>query len=666
MRLAQALLISFATGAMVLTLETALVVVLSGAHALIFLRNGTTPFTLWLLYILSFLVPGGIAWAGMKLATRGRVPRYPAALPLVTALMTVALFNTLITIRPVAGRLLTAPPILLGVVLGLVILTFLLVRRGLRGDYRWHKTVAALLLLGIAGLTVVCQFIAHRLAAQLISPAGVRELLVALGGGLLFAVPLVAAVWRGRSSWLATSGLLYVLAFAVLLFMPVAAPGTSPAPSADDESLQRPSVLLIVIDALRADAVDTSAEAMRRAPHLTGFRSEAIDFPHAYAAAPWTGASFGSILTATYPSRHHCAEREPVHHFKSPLDSSVPTLAEALSENGYWTGAVVTNGYLSNRFGLNRGFDAYRNLLSIQDNHPLLQGLIHRGLYATRSHPYVIGRDQNSRILGMIDAAQPAERPFFILAHYMDPHVPYQAPEHFPHGPESVSTLHDQYLAEVTYCDHYVGLLLDELRGRKLLEDLLVIITADHGEEFYEGRIPTDHGGRAHDHGHTLFDELLHVPLMVKLPGGVAAGTVREDHVSLVDIGPTILALLGVDPPDTFLGRSLLTPPAASQKRHLFAEGMLFGSEQKAIMEGPHKLILSPAEPEPANASIYRRDEDPGEVSPVPLEDARPAEQELFAALLKFMSGYTASSDTVRVEMDPNLRRQLRSLGYID
>jgi len=516
----------------------------------------------------------------------------------------------------------------------------------------------------IAGLALAGQFLNLRLASQLTSGAGLREFLIALVAAWLFAVPLLLSLRRGLN-WVLGAFSFYTAAFlAVTLGVPPGQPGL-PA-GGEVVSPRPPSVLLIVLDTLRADAVSRADDPAGLTPNLARFSEEAIDFRRAYATAPWTAPSFGSLATSVYPSRHHMGEREPGRGFKYPLAEELPTLAEVFSAAGYWTGAVLTNGFLSRRFGMDRGFLVYEDLVTVFDYHPALFGLTERGLFPWRGQPYVIARDQTARIQKLVRWGQESGRPFFVLAQYMDPHYPYRAPEKLGNAPRECRDMLDHYRAEVAYCDFYLGELLAWLQERQLYDDLLIVVTSDHGEEFFESRWDTEDGERAHDHGHTLFDELLHVPLLIKRLQGQEGGGGRTEYVSLLDVPPTILALAGLSIPDDFAGRPLFAAEASPSDRVLMAEGMLYGAEQKAAMRGADKVIVPELPPSRELAQAYDRRLDPGEVLPLDLAAAPARFDSLFSLLAEYVRGAAAPAGTTGVEIDPRLRQQLRSVGYLE
>ena len=321
-------------------------------------------------------------------------------------------------------------------------------------------------------------------------------------------------------------------------------------------------------------------------------------FENAYAPAPWTLPSFASIYTGHWPLIHQGGRRtvrldtgDTAH--QAPVEY-LPALAEILQAAGVQTMAVVNNAYLTPSFGMARGFDVY-------DFNP-----------GAGSNPHRSAANTIQRAFELVDAA--AGQPFFLVIHLFEPHWRYSAPPPFRGsftaavagsnftlpitdlqglGVEELSA-EDQafiiaaYDEEIAYTDQQLGVLRDGLADRGLLEDGLVIFTADHGEELFE------HGD--FQHGHALWQELLHVPLIL-WGAGVNPGR-GATPVSLVDIAPTVLDWLDLVSPVPFDGVSLLPTVSASVQvpdRPLYAGGVHRGTPQSAVMRWPHKLVIDHA-----------------------------------------------------------------------
>ena len=319
-----------------------------------------------------------------------------------------------------------------------------------------------------------------------------------------------------------------------------------------------PNVLLIVLDTVRADAVRPDSKLT---PQIARFAERGVQFASAKSTAPWTLPSQAGMFTGRLP-------HELSSDWLSRLDTTHPTLAEVLSENGWITGGFVGNTrYCSAETGLDRGFSHYEGyrtswadcLLTTALGRHLLLGRLPTYLgicdWPARKHADEI----NTSFLRWID--RHSDRPFFAFVNYWDAHDPYFAPEAFQTQPpprgknlmllrewwwthkedvseEQVGMLRTAYEDCIRALDDQVGTLLKELEQRDVLDNTLVIITADHGEHFGDHELFL--------HGNSLYDAVLHVPLKVVLPHRVPEHVRVSEPVSLRGLPNTVLELLGL------------------------------------------------------------------------------------------------------------------------
>ncbi len=357
--------------------------------------------------------------------------------------------------------------------------------------------------------------------------------------------------------------------------------------------------MLVGIDTLRADHLGCHGYARPTSPRIDRLASEGRSFQAAISPSPWTLPAFASIMTGLLPSRHRAGEGSGFR--RSQLSDGTETLATHLRRAGWATGSFVSNGFAGAEVGLAQGMDEHRRAAGI-------------------------ARVAVDDALAWLD--RHARDRFFLFLHIVDPHEPYAPspadaepfidPDY--EGPiglrysgngRDVETAADRrrvvdlYDGEVRYADRLVGEVLDALAARGIYERTMVIVTSDHGEELFERG--------ALGHGHTLHDELLRVPLVVRLPGEHPAGAVAQ-QVSTVDIMPTVLDAVGLPVPDGLDGESLLPlvrdPDAVHAVRPAFAEFLWGGPEQKAIRSEAEKLILTPSD---GSARLYALAFDPGE-----------------------------------------------------
>lgn len=331
------------------------------------------------------------------------------------------------------------------------------------------------------------------------------------------------------------------------------------------------NVILIVLDTVRAMSLSLYGYHRDTSPNLTRWASRGVAFTRAYSTAPWTLPSHASMLTGRWM-------HEMSADWMVPLDHTFPTLAEVLSARGYRTGGFVANtDYCSAEVGLDRGFGHFEDY-TLAPGQLLRNSSLWRAIARITIVRRVLGHYDN---LGRRTApeisqafldwqAKAPSRPFFAFLNYYDAHRPYLAPagwagrfktagvEPNPRlrkelddpkaPPEVVQGAIDAYDDAIGYLDHEIGRLLDELDRRGLVDNSIIVITSDHGEEFLE------HG--LWDHGHGLYHPAIHVPLLVIAPGAAPTDQRADAPVSLRSIPATVAELLSItDSP--FPGRSL-------------------------------------------------------------------------------------------------------------
>ena len=329
------------------------------------------------------------------------------------------------------------------------------------------------------------------------------------------------------------------------------------------------NVILLSADALRADHLSCYGYHRETSPVLDDLASESIRFENAYSASSHTREAVPALLTGEYP------DVAVDDGYRLATD----TIASMLSEEGFATGGFHSNPFVSRAYGFDRGFDEFDDDLHL-GQHKLI-ALAQRALDKLRNRHYARAEEINERSLAWIDSLND-EDPFFLWNHYMDTHGPYEPPGDYAtlyadqglsgrdaqslyqraiDDPESITEeeqqlLIDLYDAEIRYNDKYIGTFLDELRDRGLLEHSLLFVTADHGDAFGE------HG--YYEHPRYLHDEITHVPLFVRPPGGDSESV--ESPVSTLDVVATIEETVRRDSSD---GISLFD---ASDDRRVFSQ----------------------------------------------------------------------------------------------
>ncbi len=350
------------------------------------------------------------------------------------------------------------------------------------------------------------------------------------------------------------------------------------------------NVILITLDTVRAANMSLYGYARDTTPSLASHAKGGVVFEHAFSTAPWTLPSHASLMTGHWP-------HELTAGYDTPLDKTFPTIGEHLAAHGYRTAGFAANlGYCSRGTGLARGFSTFfdypRSLGQVVSNSTVLRTIADnftlRRVIGNDEHlNRVSAEDINSRFLQWLDRqdGNPAI-PFFAFLNYFDAHEPYLPPPPFntkfgtARARARVSPLHhaqwdpaaathelapdalreeaDAYDDAIAYLDQQVGALLDRLASRGILQRTVVVITADHGEEFAEHRVL--------EHGYSLYRNSLQVPLIVLQPTGPPNGPpagsdqqVRriDTPVSLRDVAATIVDVTGTGSPQDFAGTSL-------------------------------------------------------------------------------------------------------------
>jgi len=440
-----------------------------------------------------------------------------------------------------------------------------------------------------------------------------------------------------------------------------------------------PNVLLIMVDTLRADCCDPYG-AGGLTPNLASFAGESVTFKRAYAQASWTRPSVATVLSGRYPSSHKAI-------FKmDQLPDAVETVGEALRDEGYLTAAMVTNYVTSPYFGFGQGFDSYHYLeptyfmgASDASSKLLLYEIMKKmwsKFVAKGSKPgahYQDGKVLTDAAIewfeGWNEKAGEKDRFFFYLQ-YMDPHDPYfahpddgkaVARKAVPEPPQDwAGRMKDLYTGEVKFWDKHFGRLLSYLKRQKWWDETLVVFFSDHGEEFLE------HGGWWH--GDTLFEEQIHVPLIVKLPKGEAGGTVIDGGlVGLVDVAPTICRLAGAIIPGGFEGQDLFD----ERSEPVFAEEDHVGNSLRSIIYKKGDAfwkIIAANEGNPRGVpekSLFNLSDDREEKKN--LAGKEEGEYKKAAAKLKEIEKQIAGGAVKRktIELDKTATDHLKDLGYI-
>lgn len=418
------------------------------------------------------------------------------------------------------------------------------------------------------------------------------------------------------------------------------------------------NLVLVSLDTLRADRLGLYGYARDTSPRLDAWSEDVFVFERAHSAA-----------NATAGAHHALFQSRPAS--VAFADRTAPSLASVLEASGYRTAGFSDGGTMARAMGFAHGFDHY------DDGN---KGLV----------------DSLPKALAFLDEAASEKEPFYLFVHSFDVHLPYDPPP--PHdtqfspdyegrvtGPATLPLLRgvrrifDQqnlpeavelneaeraqvnalYDGEIAKTDALLARLLERIDQADLRDDTLVAIVSDHGEEFWE------HGSVLHSH--TLFQELVHVPWILRVPGWRGEARRVSERVSMLDVLPTLLELLSLSPPDTARGRSLvplmrgeMMDPAA-----ILAEGRPYGRNQQMVLAGRFKLIRNLRT---GRTMLFDLDADPAETRD--LSQRHPAARHKLVSVLdrELPRDARPEDDPLNQpqELDAELQQRLRELGYID
>ena len=401
-----------------------------------------------------------------------------------------------------------------------------------------------------------------------------------------------------------------------------------------------PNVLVLTLDTTRRDHMGFHGFGPFVTPNLDRLAAKAVIFEDAYTVAPVTLPSHASLMTGLYPVSHGVRDNSVYR-----LPESARTLAETLADEGYDTGAAVAAIVLAEDSGMAQGFAAYDSPRASPGSTDLFM--------AERSASRTVQRARQ-----MIDAQQ---EPFFFWLHLFDPHYPYgdvavRAAAGEERTPEREREL---YAEEIRTADAEIGLLLEHLKKTGKAENLVILFAADHGESLFEGPEIT--------HGHYIFDATMRIPLFLVHPD-LTPGRFRS-LVSLVDMVPTLLSLLGVDvKAQAFDGLDLSSalrsgaelPADRAVALECYAVYVSHGwAPYEGLVQGDWKLIRS------KTSQLYQRHKDPQE-----REDLHAAEPARAASLRQSLEGFFADP---ALRLEPDARgaqaddaQWLAALGYVE
>lgn len=347
-----------------------------------------------------------------------------------------------------------------------------------------------------------------------------------------------------------------------------------------------PSIIMITVDTLRADHLGCYGYKRDTTAYIDQLSSESLVFKNAIAPSPWTTPSVAAMFTAQYPGVLGYSIK-PVK-----LNNEFLTIAEMLRNSNYRTKGIISHSLISSDLGFSQGFDSYDEENSMGHGHVSSPSITEKALEFIKKH---------------------GKRKFFLFLHYFDPHFDFRLHEEFDYyssyngfiksgqriqeirarkdeiTEDDLNYIKALYDSEISFTDKYIGQIMEHLKKAGLYENVLIILTADHGEEFMERK------GRWIGHCNKLYQEQIHVPLIIKLPGHSEQKIIR-DYVSLVDIMPTILHKAGINIPENYnmQGRVMHLNGAERFQRMVFSETHRSPSYKLALIDNGWKYIYEP------------------------------------------------------------------------
>jgi choline-sulfatase len=405
-----------------------------------------------------------------------------------------------------------------------------------------------------------------------------------------------------------------------------------------------PNIILITLDTTRADRMGFLGSKRGLTPSLDALAKQSVVFSRAYVQVPLTTPSHAVLLTGTYPQFNHLDD------LAQPLRPELPYLPDLLHQHGYHTaafvGSIVLDPETKAAPGFDRGFDVYdADFHNPQPGEDRYQSLERRA------------EDVANHAMGWL--SRHSQGPFFIWLHFYDAHDPYDPPEPFKARYAS-----EPYDGEIAYTDSIVGSVMEVLQRHGLYQNTVIAVAADHGEAFGE------HGEKYH--GIFLYDETIHVPLLVKLPSEKFAGKRVDARVALADVAPSLLQIARIAIPSAMQGQSLL-PLMSTQKpaigkesepsdRAIYSETdyahRAFGwSELRSWRAQKYLYVQAP------KRELYDQSSDPEALKNLALNATAVADtlDGQLTAFRKRTSGAAAEQST----LEPGQVESLRALGYL-
>ncbi len=460
----------------------------------------------------------------------------------------------------------------------------------------------------------------------------------------------------------------------------------------------RPHVVIFLVDALRADHLGCYGHPVHTSPFIDRLAGKGVVFESCRSQAPWTMPSVASLLTSLYPSAHKAVAFPSAQQAKTGRDTGlydilpeqVMTLAEVFKDNGYRTACFSTNRWIDPVFGFHQGFDDFFALAKSMPPGPDGKPVIVLNLPADYLHEKLLNYlletapEEWERWLERIGIYQ---KPLFLYLHYMDVHGPYRPPAPFTdmfddfysalpdrelsqqdidrmdylyQDNDSLNFYLSRYDAQIRFLDREMEGMINLLDDKDLLSPSLMLFVSDHGESFGE------HG--VFDHGNTLYEEEIHVPLIMWGTASFPPGTRVSEPAQVIDIGPTLLDALGIRCPGQFEGKSLLAAIRGDIEpgRISWSEKYSHGRPQIIMIENRNKWFYDVAAEKISETFDLNndREEKSNLVDSIPPETIIEKERIIKAWIMEEAAKIEIEGEVPAAQVSDDIRRQLEALGY--
>lgn len=476
-------------------------------------------------------------------------------------------------------------------------------------------------------------------------------------------------------SWVSFSHFFRYVTAAACVFV-FSLPLMGAAKEAAAKAEQRPNIIFVILDALRRDHVGCYGYARDTTPVLDGLAQKGVVIDQLIATSSWTMPGVASMFTSLQPSFHGAVS------YKSRMRKGLVTLAGQLAAAGYQTAGITSNPAIHSKFGFNQGFGTYDDFtIPLAWDLNLFEDFPGEGPASAKS--FATSPLVNRLALSWLRKAWNRENPYFLFLLYFDPHADYVPPAPYDRefdpdytGREDGRNMYARrnsefserdrkhlvarYDGEILYTDWMIGEFLEQARQMGALENTLIILLADHGEEFW------DHGGILH--GHTLFEELVRVPCILYWPGVLPAGKRIEAQVSHIDIMPTLLSAAMLPTPDQCQGRSIwqaLAADAAIVPHPAFMETEVGDADLVSIRTPGMKVIW---DLKSGTRTTYALDSDPWETQQLDTQATAATLSSLLDSYHKETEDLNQADGKADNSTDNHvsgrLLKQLRALGY--